>query len=162
MERTLLTLSVIATVLLMFALMRRGWVRAAAGEVAIVQPAGLSGAAVIAGPWSGKFLGTTYAQQWLKRIHVHGLGVQSQATVSITEDAINIEREGAPSFSVPRSAVRGVRADSGIAGRAYETGGIIVITYVLGELDVEFGVRFPSTETHIAALSALTALEVSP
>ena len=161
MERTLLTLLVIGTILLVFALMRRGWVRATARESAIAQPAGLSSAALIAGPWSGKFLGTTHANQWLQRIHVHGLGVQSQAVVSITTDAINIERDGAPSFSVPRSAVRAVRADSGIAGRAYETGGIIVITYLLGDIDVEFGVRFPSTETHIAALSALNVLEVS-
>ena len=161
MERTFLTLVVIGTVLLVFALMRLGWVRATAREAAIAQPADVSDAAVIAGPWSGKYLGTTYADQWLQRIHVHGLGVQSHAVVSLTVDAINIERAGAPSFSVPHSAVRGVRGDSGIAGRAYETGGIIVITYVLGDIDVEFGVRFPSTETHIAALSALTALEVS-
>ena len=161
MERTLLTLSVIATILLVFALMRRGWVRASAKEADIVQPASLSTASVVAGPWNGKYLGMTHANQWLQRIHVHGLGVQSQAVLAITSDALNIERDGAPSFAVPLTDVRGVRADTGIAGRAYETGGIIVITHRLGNIDVEFGVRFPSTETHLAALTALTALEVS-
>ena len=161
MERTLLTLSVIATILFVFALMRRGWIRASAAEASIAQPAAQSSAPVVAGPWSGKYLGMTYAGQWLQRIHVHGLGVQSQAIVTIRTDAINVEREGAPSFAVPLSLVRGVRADSGIAGRAYETGGIIVISYLLGAIDVEFGIRFPSTETHLAALTALTALEVS-
>lgn len=161
MERTLLTLSVIATIALVFVLMRRGWMRAVASEANIAQPPSPSTGQVMAGPWQGKYLGTTHADQWLGRIHVHGLGVQSQAIVTITQDALNVERTGAPSFSVPLTAVRGIRADSGIAGRAYETGGIIVITYRLGNIDVEFGVRFPSTETHIAALSALTALEVS-
>lgn len=161
MERTLLTLSVLATVALVFALMRRGWLRATASEANIAQPPAPSDGSVMAGPWQGKYLGTTHADQWLRRIHVHGLGVQSQATVTITRAAINVERTGAPSFSVALSDVRGVRADSGIAGRAYETGGIIVITHRLGNIDVEFGVRFPSTETHIAALTALTALEVS-
>lgn len=161
MERTLLTLLVIAAVLAIFALMRRGWNRALRQEAGIAVPAELGNGGVIAGPWAGRFLGTTYADEWLRRIHVHDLGVQSQVSLSMTTDGINLVREGAASFAVPRDAIRSVRADSGIAGRAYETGGIIVVRFALGDIDVEFGLRFPSTETHIAALTALTALEVS-
>ena len=82
-------------------------------------------------------------------------------TLTLTAAGINVVREGAMSFGIPSADLVAVRADSGIAGRAYGTAGIIVVTFRLGDEQFEFGVRFPSTADHIAALAALAATEVS-
>ena len=161
MERALLTLLVLVWIVGTFAFMRRGWRRSAARASQVPAPAQLLDAAVVAGPWNGRFLGTTYAQQWLARVNAHTLGDRSTAEIAVTAAGINVVREGAVSFGIPRADVVAVRADSGIAGRAYGTAGIIVVTFRLGGELLEFGVRFPSTADHIAALAALAPTEVS-
>ena len=161
MERTLLTLLFVGLVLITFALMRRGWQRSAFRARAVIAPAALLDAPLVAGPWNGRFLGTTRAQRWLERVNAHTLGDRSTVQITVTAAGINVEREGALSFGIPTADVVGVRADSGIAGRAYETAGIIVVTFRLGQDELEFGVRFPSTSDHIAALAAMAPTEVS-
>ena len=160
-ERALLTLLIVLVVAASFGLMFLGWRRAAARAAHIAEPATPFTADVVAGPWEGRFLGTTYAGRWLDRVHAHSLGVRSMASVSVTQPGITVERPGARSFGIPWSDVLAVRADSGIAGRAYETGGIIVVTFRLGDERIECGVRFPGTADHVAALAAMTPTEVS-
>lgn len=161
MERALLTLLIVLAVAAAFGLMFLGWRRAAARAAHIAEPAAPFAATLVAGPWEGRFLGTTYAGRWLDRVHAHSLGLRSRASVAVTQLGISVERPGARSFGVPWKDVVGVRADSGIAGRAYETGGIIVVTFRLGEETLDFGVRFPGTADHVAALAAMTPTEVS-
>ncbi len=114
----------------------------------------------IAGPWSGYFIGTTFAGRWLDRVDAHTLGARSVVELSLTSSGINVQRERELSFGIPRDTLLSVRADKAIAGRAYESAGLIVITFKLGEQDVECGVRIPSTSEHLAVLTALTS-EVS-
>ncbi len=161
-ERALLTALIVAGILLVYWLMRRGWKNMVARQAGIAAPAAPTGAPAIAGPWSGMFIGTAAAGQWLDRIAVHTLGDRSTVTLSRTEHGIEVQRPQSRSFSIPNADVLAVRADSGIAGRAYETGGIIVVTFRLGDRDVESGFRLPGTNDHLAALAALTAItEVS-
>lgn len=161
MERTLLTLLFIGLVLIMFALMRRGWHRSALRAQDVIAPGPMFDSPIIAGPWSGRFLGTTRAQRWLDRVNAHSLGDRSMVAINVTAAGVNVVREGALSFGIPAADIIGVRADSGIAGRAYGTAGIVVVTFRLGQDELEFGVRFPSTSDHIAALAALASTEVS-
>ena len=156
-ERLLLTALIIAGILFAYWLMRRGWRNMLERQGDIAEPAPLHGGPAIAGPWEGLFLGSSFAGRWLERVAVHDLGARSRVRVSVTEQGIDFEREGARSFSIPNAALIGVRADSGIAGRAYETGGIIVFTFRLGDTEVECGTRFPSTDDHLAVLTAWEA-----
>lgn len=155
MTRTLLVVSLTLLVLLSYAGMRKGWNRRTAEQAAIVAPAPLAAAPVAAGPWSGTYLGATRAGDWLDRITVHGLGAKSPVAVARTASGINVTRAGERSFSVPRADFIAIRADKGIAGRAYEDGGIVVITFRLGDTAIDAGFRFPNTEDHLAALAAL-------
>lgn len=161
MERFLLTAGVIATVCVVFLLMFWGWQNAARRAAHIAEPPEPVDAPIVAGPWHGRFLGTTYAGRWLDRIHAHTLGDRSEAEVSVTTHGINVQRVGARSFAIAQHDLLGVRADSGIAGRAYGTAGIVVITFRLGSEQLEFGVRFPNTADQLAALAAITPSEVS-
>lgn len=159
--RTLLTLLVALGIAVTYLLMRRGWRGSAARAALLPQPHAEFDAPIVAGPWTGRFLGTTYAGRWLDRANAHTLGMRSDVALSITAQGINVRRNGALSFGVPKRDFLAVRADSGIAGRAYGTGGILVVTFALGETQLEFGVRFPSTADHVAALAAMTTTEVS-
>lgn len=155
MMRTLLTLALAALVLLSYAGMRKGWNGRLASQVAVIEPAPLLVSTVVDGPWPGVYLGSTYAGRWLDRIAAHTLGAKSQAEVARTSDGINVMRAGERSFTIPNADLIAVRADKGIAGRAYEDGGIVVITFRLGDAEVDAGFRFPNTDHHIAALAAL-------
>lgn len=161
MTRTLLVVALSALVLLAYAGMRKGWNRRTELQAGIVAPEALSAAPALAGPWKGTYLGATRAGDWLDRITVHTLGAKSSVEVTRTADGINVTRTGEQSFSVPFADFIGVRADKGLAGRAYEDGGIVVVTFRLGDLAVDVGFRFPNTEDHLAALAAL-APEVTP
>lgn len=156
-ERFLITALLVLGIALAYWLMRRGWRNMQARQEHIVAPAALRGDAAVAGPWSGLFIGTAFAGRWLERVAVHDLGSRSRVQVAMTEHGIDFVRDGARSFTVPRADLIAVRADSGIAGRAYETGGIIVFTYRLGDIEVESGIRFPSTDDHLAVLAAWEA-----
>lgn len=161
MERTLLSLLMVAGIAFAFVMMRSGWQRSALRASGVPAPHALLDAPAVAGPWSGRFLGTTRAQHWLERVNSHTLGDRSMVTLTLTSAGINVVRDGALSFGIPSADVVAVRADSGIAGRAYETAGILVVTFTLGDDTLEFGVRFPSTTDHVAALAAIAPTEVS-
>ena len=155
MTRTLLVVALIGLVALSLFGMRRAWSSRLQAQSDMVQPLGLSGAEAQAGPWPGTYLGAVHAGRWLDRITAHTLGAKGPASVALNAKGINVARSGELSFSVPKADVIGVRADKGLAGRVYEDGGIVVITFRLGDTPVDIGFRFPSTEDHLAALAAL-------
>ena len=163
MTRTIIVIALGLFVLVAYAGMRQGWNRRVAAQSAIAAPHVLSAAPVLDGPWIGTYLGATHSGDWLDRIAVHTLGAKSHAEVTRTTDGINLFREGERSFSIPNADLVAVRADKGIAGRAYEDDGIVVFAFRLGERLVDAGFRFPSTDDHVAALASFaTPTEVTP
>lgn len=155
MSRTLLTLGVLLAIVASWWGMRRGWQRLATDSSDIAAPHALLGGDTIAGPWSGRYLGATRGGQWLQRVTAHTLGNPSEVVCSLTTEGLQVQRAGELSFGVPRHDLLAVRADTGIAGRAYEQGGILVVTVRIGEADVDLGLRLPSTSDHLAALAAI-------
>ena len=155
MTRTFIVCALLALVALSYVGMRRGWNARMREQAGLLRPRHLFSADVVAGPWSGRFLGTAFADRWLDTVTAHTLGARSVVEVSLTTEGININRPGELSFGVPKADVRGVRADKALAGRAYEDGGIVVLTFMLGDTAVDAGFRFPDTEDHLAALAAL-------
>ena len=160
--RILLLLAVIAVIALVLAGMRRGWLRRAAAQQDIpappLPPSALDG--VVAGPATGVFLGSTRHGDWLDRIVVHDLGVRSRATIEVGALGIALRREGARDVLIDAAAVRSAGPARGIAGKAYERDGVLVVTWELGGRLVDTGFRADSAEDQQCILDAIVGLAV--
>lgn len=171
-QRWVLTGAVVLVVVAALLLMRRGWRRRAQAQADVPVPsdAPLPGAPtppaetpdaaapVRLGPVGGRYLATTTAGDWLDRIVVHGLGVPSRAEVTVREDGALITRTGARDLFVPSDDVVGARLDRGIAGAVYEDGGLVVLTWRLGDRDLDTGFRSDHPDGHAELVTALAAL----
>ncbi|WP_226961887.1 MULTISPECIES: PH-like domain-containing protein [Streptomyces] len=105
--------------------------------------------------FTGRYHGSTVAGQWLERIVAHGLGVRSRAEVTLTERGVAVARPGAGDFLIPADAVLGARLDKGIAGKVLTEGGLLVITWRLGERTLDTGLRSDRAADHAAWVEAL-------
>jgi hypothetical protein len=94
---------------------------------------------VLVGPLEAVYASTTPAGRWTERLVVHDLGVRSPATVTLTTHAVEIDRVGARSFSVPVSALTGVSTRGGIAGATPGGEALVVFTWWLGARDGQDG-----------------------
>jgi hypothetical protein len=146
-----LVFAVIAGILL---LMRRGWRARGRRQDFLPAPNPWAQGEPVFGPVQGIFLGTVFAGDWLNRVVVHGLGVRSRVNVVLTSSSLELDREGAESFSIPLPDLVAVRSDRGIAGKAFERGGMAVVTWNLGGTMVESGIR----TTHMLDQDALISM----
>ncbi|MFD8394836.1 hypothetical protein ACFV2N_38025 [Streptomyces sp. NPDC059680] len=97
---------------------------------------------------SGRYHGSTTAGQWLDRIVAHGLGTRSRAELTLTGQGLEVERPGASDFFVPTAALRGARLDKGIAGKVLTEGGLLVVTWELGDKLIDSGFRSDHAAEH--------------
>lgn len=97
---------------------------------------------------SGRYHGSTTAGQWLDRIVAHGLGTRSRAELTLTDLGLEVERPGANDFFVPAAALRGARLDKGIAGKVLPEGGLLVVTWALGDKLIDSGFRSDHAAEH--------------
>ncbi|MFF2202808.1 hypothetical protein [Streptomyces sp. NPDC058145] len=97
---------------------------------------------------SGRYHGSTTAGQWLDRIVAHGLGTRSRAELTLTDAGLEVERPGATDFFVPTAALRGARLDKGIAGKVLTEGGLLVVTWALGDRLIDSGFRSDHAAEH--------------
>jgi len=148
----------VALIGLVLLAMRRGWRARGARQGDIPAPAseGLDG--ITFGPVPGVFVGSSTAGDWLDRIVVHDLGVRSRADLLAGPAGVLLSREGARDVFVPRSALRSVRSDRGVAGKAYERDGVLVLTWDLGGRLVDTGFRADAVADQADALVALGSL----
>lgn len=149
-------LAIIAAVLWF---MRRGW-RARQGRQADIPhphpiPADFSAQTDSIG---GLYLGTATAGDWLDRIAVHGLGVRARAHSQVSSQGVAFTREGASSFFIPARDVLGVRTDRGVAGTVRAKDSVVVLTWQLGEHQVETGFRADDGTEHRTLLDGLMAV----
>lgn len=105
---------------------------------------------------SGRYHGSTTAGQWLDRIVAHGLGTRSRAELTLTDRGVHVVRPGARDFFIPAAQLRGARLDKGIAGKVLAEGGLLVITWQLGEKLIDSGFRSDHAAEHPAWADALT------
>lgn len=142
--------------------MRSGW-RGRAGRQSVLPapelpPTSLSEAALLRPVVTGRYLATASAGDWLDRVVVHDLGVPSGADLSIYDSGLLIDRDGSAPIWIPRESIADVRLDRGLAGRVHERGGIVVITWRLGESLVDSGFRASATDDHVGLLDTLLQL----
>ncbi|MGW2555543.1 PH-like domain-containing protein [Streptomyces sp. NPDC001635] len=97
---------------------------------------------------SGRYHGSTTAGQWLDRIVAHGLGTRSRVELTLTDAGLDVVRPGASDFFVPADRLRGARLDKGIAGKVLTEGGLLVVTWELGDRLIDSGFRSDQAAEH--------------
>lgn len=163
-DRVLAVTLLAAVVALAWAGMAWGWRRRAGRQGTLSEPAGppADPGRPIASA-EGLYVGSVVAGDWLDRVVPHGLGARANADVVVHEHGVLLDRDGSTPVWTPRSDLRAVRRDTGLAGKVTETGGLVVWTWQLGDVVVESGLRpryAAQAEPLRAALESLT-LEVS-
>ncbi|MER6875102.1 transporter, partial [Amycolatopsis sp. NPDC000673] len=56
-------------------------------------------------------------------------------------DGVAVERGGLPDFWIPRASITGIRRDSRLAGKVTGTDVLLVITWRLGDVELDTGFR---------------------
>ncbi len=147
--RLLLTVAVLVIIGLGLWGMRSGWRARAERQADIAAPsappAGADGGPGVA----GQYVATTTAGDLLDRIVVHGLGNRGRADLYVRTEGVLVDRVGEPALWIPTESLRAVRLGSGQAQKAFEAGGLILITWLLGDRVVDTGFRADDPEQHI-------------
>ena len=164
--RILLTLIVLAVIALGIWGMRRGWLARERRQADLPTPpevpahvaADVAAEAPTVAGVPGTYVATTSTGDLLDRIVVHGLGNLGRADLYLRTDGVLIDRVGEPLLWIPQDHLRDVRLGSGQAQKAYEAGGLILITWQLGGRHLDTGFRADDAAQHTATAAALSAL----
>lgn len=142
MDRILPGLLMLAIIVVVFALIWLGWrnrLRRQA-DVETLPPVPTEPGEPLAAA-EGQYVATTTGGDWLDRIAVQGLGIRTNATLSLYPHGVLFARDGAPDLYVPAAALVGVRQDSGMAGKFVEKDGLLVLSWLLGTRELDTGFR---------------------
>lgn len=158
--RILLVVAMLVVIALVLMAMRRGWVHRARRQADIPAPPVPDAASMsTADPEvTGVFLGTTIHGDWLDRVVVHDLGVRSRMRAEVRPEGLALWRDGARDVLIPVSSLRGAGKARGIAGKAYERDGVLVVTWELGGRLMDTGLRADSAEDQAQLLDAIREL----
>lgn len=164
-ERLLLVALLVVALLAVLGMMRAGWVRRGRrqGDIAPlpeVPQTPTAEALLAAAP--ARYLGTTRAGDWLDRVVVHGLGTPSAAEVTVGTGGVWCRRTGAPDLFVPAAQLSGARHDRGMAGRVYEAGGVLVVTWRHAGVDLDTGLRVRDAEAAERLRTAVAQIAGDP
>lgn len=108
----------------------------------------------------GQYVCTTTEGDWLDRITAQGLGLRTSAVLTVYPEGVLITRSGAAQLFIAGNVLTGVRRESGMAGKFVERGGLLVLSWVLGErpVDTGFRIRYAAERREVqAALVSLLA-----
>ncbi|MTD55919.1 PH-like domain-containing protein [Amycolatopsis pithecellobii] len=143
MERFILVLVVVACFLLALWGMRLGWRRRARSQSVLVPPfpqvPEQPGEPGLEAP--GLYVSTTTAGDWQNRIVTRGMGLRGRAVLRRFPGGVEVDRAGAPGFWIPQDAIVGARRGSAIAGKVMGTDSLLIITWRLGEVELDTGFR---------------------
>jgi carbamoyl-phosphate synthase small subunit len=148
--RYLLTLGLLAGFLACVALMRRGWKRRAArdaGLPALPEPPETLGPDVVP-PLVGLYLGTTRRGAWLDRVAAQGLGGRASARLRLVPEGLVVVREGEPDGFVPRADLLGAAVTDAQAGKWVGEGGVLLLSWRLGDVELDSGFRADEHARH--------------
>jgi hypothetical protein len=143
MTRSVLVLACVAFVVLLCAGMWWGWRNRAKRQAGLPAPPALPadlGAPELPGV-AGVYVGTTFAASWQDRVVHAGLGVRAGAELSWYGGGAVIDRDGAEPVFIPRGDLLTARLAPGLAGTVVGAGGLLVLTWRLGEAVLDTGFR---------------------
>lgn len=166
--RLLLTAGVLALVVGVYLLMRRGWRRRTAAQADLPPlpiPPPVDGAPLL-DPLPGLYVGTTRTGDWLDRVTASGLSARARGRLLLTADGLVVERAGAAALFVPGPAIREARVEAAHAGKVVGPGGLLVVSWELGEgVLLDSGFRGDDHDRHdlwVRALRHLIGSGVAP
>jgi hypothetical protein len=140
-------------------LMWRGYQRRAGRQADVPQPASAAPAGLDPSEGvEGIYASTTTHGDWLDRIAVHGLGVRSNATITVTDAGVFFAREAAPDLFIPAADILGAELAPGIAGKVTGGEGVLLITWHLGERTLDTGFHPRARAERERLLEAVNAL----
>lgn len=161
MNRTEAVLITAALVVVAWGLMYLGWRRRTARQSDLEAlppvPDGWDESAVT-DRVDGAYVSTTFAQANLERVTAHGLGMPSNATMSVAPGlGLLVARVGAPDVFIPVAALRDVRLESVRLGKVAPHG-LLVIEWTLGDRALVTAFRTSSTAARQHLLEAAREL----
>ncbi|WP_460477307.1 PH-like domain-containing protein [Brachybacterium huguangmaarense] len=146
---------------LLLLLMRWGWGRRASRQTraGLPAPAPLTERAAASADAddsaTGVYVATTLAEQHLERVTAHGLGARSRVTLArVGSDGADgpaawlLERQGAPSFTIPDADVVALTTAPGMVGKWIGGDALLVIRWRLGDTLLDTGVRLDARADH--------------
>jgi hypothetical protein len=138
--------------------MLRGWRSRQRRQAFLPAPPTAGGAATtLVGAVPGLFVGTTFAGRWLDRVAAHGLCDRAAAELSIATDGVHVDREGAPELFVPFEAVEAAEPGDALAGKVMGSGGLLLLTWWLGDSAVTSGFRATDHSQHARLAERINA-----
>ncbi|BCW48613.1 hypothetical protein [Arthrobacter sp. StoSoilB13] len=141
-NQTLTVLITVPLIILVLVLIWLGWRNRLRRQADVERlpevPQQLTPATAVA---EGQYVATTTAGDWLDRIAVQGLGIRTNAELSVHAEGILFDRPGAAPVFIPRSAVADSRQAAGMAGKFVEKDGLLVISWKLGGKELDTGFR---------------------
>jgi hypothetical protein len=160
MTRFVLVLLCLAMVLLAVAGMRRGWRARARRQAHLPAPPTVPvdlGAEVLPAV-TGLYVGTAFATSWQDRVVHAGLGARAAATLRLYASGVVVDRVGEQPIFIPSAGISGARLAPGLAGRVVGVGGLLVVTWRLGDALLDTGFRADDKTAYPAWVRALSAL----
>jgi hypothetical protein len=106
----------------------------------------------------GQYVASTTAGDWLDRIAVHNLGIRTNAELSVHPQGVLFDRSGAGPVFIPAASLTGVRQESGMAGKFVEKDGLLVLSWMLGNRELDSGFRTRHAADKTILLNALQDL----
>ncbi|PAK96463.1 hypothetical protein B8X04_03925 [Brevibacterium casei] len=142
MDRSVSVLIIAGIFLLILLALTWGWTRRKRSQEALTAPAKPHlGITPIADPVEGSYVSTTHAGHPLERVAIHGLGIRTTGELVVTDGGVILDLAGREDFLIPRADIASVDTTSGMIGKFVERGGIVRITWRLGETLVDTGFR---------------------
>ncbi len=156
MDRPQLMAIVLVVLALLLVLMYTGWRarqrRQSSVPAPLTAPADL-GAAI--GTFDGKYVATTAAGKPLERIAVHGLGFRSDASLTLTDSGVLVQRPGADDVWIPRADVLDRRTATWTIDRVVEHYGLELLAWNLGGTPVDSYFRLAQPDAFESAFEQL-------
>lgn len=107
---------------------------------------------------SGLYVATTRAGEPLERIAVRGLGYRSRMVAVVADRGVTLELTGAEPAFIPATSLRSAGRATWAIDKGVEPGGLVVLGWRLGELDVDSYFRIDGeAQTFIEAAMGITA-----
>lgn len=105
------------------------------------------------------YVATTIAGEPLNRVAVSGLGFRARATVTVAYSGIVLGLAGEPDAFIPAKDILAVERATWTVDRVVERGGLVCITWLLGDVRVDSYFRVvdpPDPTNFIEAVQSIT------
>ena len=140
---------------LAFAGMRKGWKRRANRVIPQIEIDIPAGSTQVSPKVAARFSGTTIAGNWLDRITNQRLGTPRGVFVQVFNQGIFITDDASFHLWIDAQKIHYISTSRGLAGDVVEKNGLLKITWQLGDLAVDTGVRVNRHSDHELIVNAV-------